>query len=757
MYRRPGGAVNLPAATAVLTWPGPARAVSIRHARPTPGGAFVGARRSRPAATGRLIAAIALVLPALAAEARVTRIVIDQVVSPAFCKGDACPAYGEAGRYEQIAGRAYGEIDAADPLNALIQDIDLVKDRDGRARYVATFVITKPIDDAKASGMLWHEVPNRGRPVLISAQERRFGDIGLATAWQGDNAGMSDVLGTTVRDTMSVAGNHWLRLPVVRERDGSPVTGRVFARIVNRSGPAAQPLVVQTNPVPYLPASLDTSRATLVSRDHEHMDGTVKGQRAIAAEDWKFCGGGTYEQPEPLVRLPVHVCLKGGFDAAKLYQVVYTAKDPYPLGMGFAAWRDLGSFFKFAATDDAGTPNPIAGLATHSIARGRSQSGNYLRGWLHLGFNQDESRRRVHDGMWPVIAGRRIALNHRWAQPDGVLELYQAGSEGPQWWVPYPDRARNLPTRSIQDRCMATGTCPKIFEHFGAAEIWALKLGPEWVGTEAKEDIPLPDNVRRYYVASSTHGGGAGGFDTSLPEVHRKAKPVQCPGNNWGEGVLPANPVSHEELWRALTVHLRNWVMKGIAPPPSRFPTLAAGQLVEPHKAAMGFPTLPGLRATLPERDFINPLLDYHWGPRFDPNDASGVPTLAPPRIRQVLPMLVPKVDADGNEVGGVPNVLLDAPLGTYLGWNVTAGGARPFHAGKICNYAGGMVPFARTRAEREARGDPRPSLEERYGDHEGYLQAVRAAVRKSVEAGFLLEADAQALIRQAAASRVLR
>jgi len=715
------------------------------------------ARRSQRRRVGLIGCVFALGAFTHAVEARVTRIVIDETQSPAFCKGEACASYGDAGRYEQIAGRAYGEIDAADPLNALIQDIDLVKDRDGRVRYVATFVITKPIDNAKSSGLLWHEVPNRGRPVLVSGQERRFGDIGLATAWQGDNAGMSDVLGTTVRATMSVGANHWLQLPMVKQRDGSPVTGQVFARIINRSGMGAQPLIVQTNPVPYMPASLDTAQASLVSREHEAMDGTVRGEQRIAAADWKFCGGGTFDEAKPLLGLPVQICLKGGFDAAKLYQVVYNAKDPYPLGMGFAAWRDLGAFFKYAAADDAGTPNPIAGLVKQSIARGRSQSGNYLRGWLHLGFNQDEARRQVHDGMWPVIAGRRVALNYRWAQPDGVLELYQAGSEGPQWWGPYPDQARNLPTRSIQDRCTASKTCPKIIEHFGSAEIWGLKLGPEWVGTQAREDIPLPDNVRRYYVASTSHGGGAGGFDSSLPETHKQSKPLQCPGNNWGAAVLPANPVSHEDVWRALTVHFRNWVMKGIAPPPSRYPTLREAQLVAPSKTAMNFPTLPGLRESLPEPDFINPLLDYDWGSRFDPNDATGIPTNAPPRIRQVLKMLVPKVDADGNEVGGVPNVLRDAPLGTYLGWNVTAGGARPFHAGKLCSYAGGMVPFARTKAEREANKDVRLSLEERYGNHAGYVEAVRAAARKAVDAGFLLESDAQTLIKQASASKVLR
>jgi hypothetical protein len=703
---------------------------------------------------------LVLTLGTSAAHARVTRIVIDDKVSPAFCKDKTCASYGAAGQYEQLSGRAFGELDPVDPINGLIQDINLARDADGKVRYVATFVLTKPVDMSKASGLLWHDVPNRGRPVLLDAAERRLGDVGLASAWQGDNAGMNANLGTTVRADMKVNANHWLQVPVAKNADGSVITGQVFARIVNRSGLEAQPLIVQTNPVPYLPADLDTHKATLVSRDHESMTGVVTGETAIAPADWKFCGGGTFDEPLPLQALPVHLCLKGGFNPAKLYQVVYTAKDPYVLGIGFAAWRDVGAFFKYAVKDDAGTANPVAGRIKHSIGRGRSQSGNYLRGWLHMGFNQNEatkgspSTRLVHDGLWPIIAGRRIALNHRWAQPDGVLELYQAGSEGPQWWGPYPDTARNLPARGILDRCNASKTCPKVIEHFGAAEIWGLKLGPSWVGTSAAEDILLPDNVRRYYIASTAHGGGVGGFNSSLPGVSLPTRGPDCTGNNFGTGVFPANPVPHTETVNALREHFRNWVMHGTPPPQSRYPTLRERLLVEPNKAAMGFPTIPGLRPTAPEARFINPLLDYDFGPDFDANDVGGVPTHTPPKIKQVLKMLVPRVNADGNEIGGVPVVLLEAPLGTYLGWNITAGG---FHKDQLCNYTGGMIPFARTRAERVANGDPRLSLEERYGDHAGYVAAVRKAAAGAVATGFLLQVDADAIIQTAEASRVLK
>jgi len=681
-----------------------------------------------------------------ATQARVTRIVIDETLPmPALASASAGPAY------EQVAGRAFGELDPALPGNALIQDIGLAKDADGKVRYVASFVIYKPLDAAAASGLLWHDVPNRGRVYAMAAAERAAGDVLLASAWQGDNAGA-----TTVRPTASVAGMQWLQLPVARGPGGTAITGRVFGRIVNRSGPASQPLLVQTNPVPYKPMTLDTREARLVTRDGETQNGEVLGEREVPAADWAWarCDAAN---PFPGTPDPTQICLKAGFDHKKLYQVVFSAADPYVLGIGFAAWRDVGQFFKTAKADDNGTANPVAGIVKRSIGRGISQSGNFLRGWLHLGFNQGENGTAVHDGLWPIIAGRRIALNFRWAQPDGVLELYQAGSEGPQWWLPHADPVRGLPTAGILGRCLASRSCPKVIEHFGSAEVWALKLTPEWVGTDAVADLPLPDNVRRYYIASSNHGGSAGGFDTSLPGVGLPKTGPSCPGNNFGVGVLPANPMPHTETVNAIRLHFRRWVMAGTPPPPSRYPTLAQGQLALANKAALGMPALPGLRPTLPEADFIMPVLDYDWGRDFNPQDGAGVPSNAPPPIKRVLKMLAPKVDADGNELGGVPVVLHDAPLGTYLGWNVTAGGERPFHAGQICNYVGGMLPFARSAAERQANGDSRLSLEERYGSHEGYVDAVKRAAARAVKEGFLLDADAAALVNAAQASQVLK
>ena len=681
---------------------------------------------------------------AFSAHARITKIVIDEVKPFAAAESGGVAT-------EQIAGRAFGEIDPTSRVNRIINDIQFINDKDGKVRYVATFVITKPVDSKQSSGLLWHEVPNRGlkRPNVIA--ERANGDIDLTSAWQGDNSGA-----TAVRAYAGVDQPHWLQLPIAKQLDGSPITGNVLARIVNKSGPASQPLIIQSNPVPYKPNTLDTQKSKLVSRVGESTRGEVIGETEIASADWAWAKCDA-NNPFPGTPGATQICLKNGFDASKLYQVVFPSDDAYALGVGFAAWRDVGTFFKTAKTDDAGTPNPIANLVSHSIGRGVSQSGNFLRGWLHLGFNQNEVGKQVHDGLWPIIAGRRIALNFRWAQPDGVLELYQAGSEGPQWWLPHPDPVRGIRSIGLLDRCQATRTCPKIMEHFGSAEVWALKLTPEWIGTDAKKDLPLPSNVRRYYIASSAHGGGAGGFNTSLPGVALPAQPPTCPGNNYGSAIYPANPVPHTETVNALRVHFRNWVMRNVAPPPSQWPKLSNKTLVPANKTAIGFPTLKQLRSTAPEIDFIMPVIDYDWGEGFNAADGSGVISRTPPSIKQVLPMYAPKVDGDGNEYGGVPVVLLDAPLGTYMGWNITAGGARPFHQGQICNYVGGMIPFAKTAQERQSNSDPRPSVEERYVNHEGYVEAVKKATTRAIRAGFLLKDDANRLINEAQESKVLK
>ena len=674
------------------------------------------------------------------AQAEVRRIVVDTKTSPDF-DGNT---FGKAGPYETIRGRAFGELDPNDPLNSIIQDINLApRNENGKVEYIATFQLQKPIDISKSSRLLWHEVPNRGRRDTISPFNRNNGDISLSSGWQGDDIGYTAQNSTT---------NDYIVVPVAKNPDGSSITGPVLGRIFNQSGPDSQPILVYHNPMPYKPATLDTTKAALATHAAETNEGRVTGVKTVASRDWAWASCSA-TNPFPGTPDPTQICLRNGFDPALLYQVVFTAQDPYVLGMGFAAFRDVGSFFKYETKDDFGTPNPVAGGISWSITRGSSQSGNFVRQFIHLGFNADEVGRQVHEGAYPRIAGRKLVMNVRFATPDQHLMNNSGGMEGPLWYQKFPDHARGLPSVGILGRCDRTNTCPKILEIFGASEFWYLHMSPGLVGTSANIDIPLPPNVRRYYIPGTPHGGGSGGFSVTPPGI------PNGPGNGitWGPCTFPGNPMPYAETEQALIAQFREWIMHDKAMVRSRYPRLKDKTLVTPTKADMGFPMIPSIVASsAPDAPdgIVNSVKDYDWGGRLNYVDQSGVIEVQPPIIKGILPTLVPPVNADGNELGGVPVVLHDAPLGTYMGWNVTSEG---FFRGRTCGFAGGMIPFARTKAERTLSGDPRLSLEERYGDHDGYVAAVKAAAANAVAERFLLPADAGSLIGRAAASNVLR
>ncbi len=703
----------------------------LRHGR---------ARGALAVALGTALAAsLAAFVPAT--QARVTKIVIDSTQSPAY--GGA--TFGSVGQYEIVAGRAFGELDPTDPKNTIVQDLALApKNANGKVEYISTFTIVKPIALANGNRVLIYNVVNRGGKIDPGGSTDGYSY--LESGWQGDLlANCTTAYPCTSLSAPYTANSEVIQVPVAKNADGSPVTGPVLGRIINASGDAARQMIVYSKPVPYKPQSLDTSQATLTTYTSETITGVVSGVATIPASDWAWDNCTSWDAhlatPNPD---PTSICVKGGFNPSLAYNLVFTAKDPLVQGTGFAATRDIIAFFKHAAADDGGTANPLAGGISYAISRGTSQSGNFIKSLIHLGFNQDETGAIVMDGAWPHIAARQNPLNFRFALPDGAATLYEPGSEPVLWYAHYPDTQRSRTTAGILDRCTASNTCPKIIDTFGGTEHWDLRASPYTVGTSDSSDIPLPRNVRRYFMPGTTHGGGAGGFTyTELP----------APA---GGCTLPSNPNPESDTLNALLVAMNAWVTKGTLPPASRYPTLSGHALVQPTKAAMGFPTIPlyALPASIPT-GLNNSLLDYDFGPQFIYNDLSGVITQQPPAIKQVITMLVPKVNADGNEdVAGqsVPSVLFQAPLGTYLGWNITASGYR---AGTICAFTGGYVPFAQTKATRIANGDPRLSLDERYGTHAAYVTAVTTAANTAVAQRFLLQADADKLISQATASNV--
>jgi hypothetical protein len=682
----------------------------------------------RNGATVAVAALGAWFVAAPVAEARVTKITI-MSTTPAFDGR----VFGNAGAYEQVRGTAAGELDPQDPLNAVITDINLAqRNANGMVAYTATFTLRKPVNMSKASGTLVYEVNNRGNHIF---ENNGFFNIGVtATNPAGDgflyNTGNVYLWSGWQGDLVfnPAAATESIDVPIAKNPDGSSITGPTFARFVTVPGN------VNTQTLPgrgRTPASLDTTKARLISIAHENNLGVRTGVVEIGSSDWAFASCAT--TPFPGTPSSTQICLRNGFDPNLAYELVYTAKDPLVLGVGMAAMRDVVSFFRNAG---AAAGNPVGGAIKWVIGYGISQSGRYTKTFLLLGFNEDEDGRRVWDGADPNIGGAMGQFNIRFAQPGNIANIFEPGAEGPLWWTDYNDKARGRGVTGLLQRCRASHTCPKIFEDYGGPEMWYGRGGVGIAGTRGNEDLRLPSNVRRYYYSSTSHGGGPGGFAVAQPAL---------PGL-----MLAANPNPETETRRAHFINLIDWVTKGTKPPPSQYARVSNGTLVPANAKALGWPAIPG--APTPD-NVINALMDYDYGPAFRYNDESGVMTNVVPPIKQIIPTPAARLDEDGNEIAGVRSVLLQAPLGTYTSWNPVASGPLKGNEG---NLAAGYIPFAMSKGARLASGDPRRSIEERYGSQEGYNCVVKRAAGQLVRRRFLLQDDANRLIAQAAASNVL-
>jgi hypothetical protein len=487
-------------------------------------------------------------------------------------------AFGAAGAYERLIGFAHGELDPDEPRNAIIQDLQLApRNARGNVEDVTTFA--KPTDASRASGLLFYGTVNRGNEARGNDEFLMSrGTVILRSGWQGDIPANDD--GTWGGRTFSI------RVPSARNSDGAPITGRIGVHFWNVEGTTAE-LNVLRRAVPYLPVSLDTREATLTTTSFLTNDGRMGLVTTIPHDGWAWAD--CTKTPFPGDPDPTRICVAEGFDPLHLYELVFTAKDPLVLRIGFAATRDLVSFFRHALEDGREGPNPAAGLVTRVIATGRSQSGQFLRTFINLGFNEDLAGRAVWDGAIPDISGRQLSLNVRFALPDGTATICSPNAQGVVWWSDWEDTVRGHVRAGLLGRCRVSGTCPKVFETFGSGEMWGLRMSPGLVGTDAVADIELPDNVRRYYAPGTTHGGGEGGFSVV---------PDPPPVSMLGPCTLPANPNPMAEAGRALLVALDDWITKGTEPPPSRYPRLSDGTLAPATKSSIGFPEIPGVSLT---------------------------------------------------------------------------------------------------------------------------------------------------------------
>lgn len=412
--------------------------------------------------------------------------------------------------------------------------------------------------------------------------------------------------------------------------------------------------------------------------------------RELPRDQWRLEGG--------------EVIMEGGFEPGKTYDVSYLAENPPVAGLGLAAIRDAVAWLK----RDAGSLAPVR----YAYAFGSSQCGRLLREFVYLGFNTDEQERPVLDGIMAHVAGSgRLVLNERWAVPRAVAAFGTAS-------YPFTDTAQPDLVSGIADGVLENPRAvhrPKIFytntssEYWGAGRVAALSH----TTPDGTRDAPLPEDVRSYFLAGTQHGPA-----------------VFPPSASTGEAPA-ANPVNPGPVVLALRLAMHRWVTEGVQPPPSAYPRLSDGTLVPARD--IDFPALPGIASPRGVRAGVrlpNPL----WL-----NKAGG---------GTEMPLLVPQVDSDGNEIAGIRLPDVCVPLATCTGWIF-----RPASLGapeELVPLRGSWIPFAATRAQRERLGDPRPAVEERYASREDYLARVDAALQDLVVQGYLLADDCETIRKQA-------
>ncbi len=628
-------------------------------------------------------------------------------------------SFGGVGPYEKIVGRAFGEIDPSHPLNAEIVNLgNAPRNAAGRVEYWVDFCLLKPVDIRKSNLHLLYDAPNRGDKlalvdmndapkgpgsnVLATAADAgngflmRQGYVILFSAWQGD---------------VAPEEGHMLAGFPVATNNGTPIVEKSREEFVfgQSGGSVIAPLTYPAN-------TLEQSPATLTVRQYE------KDPRVpVPPRQWRY-----------LSPTRLEIMLADGFDAGAIYEFIYPARDPLVMGLGFAAVRDLVAFMRYAAADDSGRPNPLnldtSGPAIDSaVAHGRSQPGRFLREFLRLGFNQEPGGRRVFDAVYASLAGsRRIFLNSPFSQPGRFNRQHEDHLfPGDQFPFTYATRFDPISAKTdgILARCLASNTCPKIMHVDSSTEFWQGR-GSLLVSDESGKDIALPDQVRLYLFAGTQHAGTA---------------MLMHSGMFFQNHAYPLNRLNYSSLNRALLVALQEWVSRGTPPPASRFPRSGEGTLVPPSDGTgLEYPDIPGLHYT----GLFNGLCDLDYSQQ-------------PPRPipGRDYPVLVPKVDADGNEIAGIRLPDIAVPLGTRTGWNIRSAG---FAEGALM-VVGFYIPFAATAKERRETGDPRLSLEERYPSHEQYVNAVARAAAELQNERLLLAEDVERYLNAAAASSVGR
>ena len=657
----------------------------------------------------RLISiSLLLALTVLPLSAHVTRVEIATTTDVLNGK-----AFGDAGTYERITGRVYFSLPVSNPHNRRIVDLaNAVNLKNGEVEFSSDFVAVRPKDPHKGNGAMLLEIPNRGRVRIISLVDD--GDWNLA-----NNAGDAWLL----RNGFTIVSLGWqwdadgenavkLYAPIAKE-NRKTIIGLLRGDLMLSKSETEIPLGHLTlgdiGGIEYPVAAPNDERNLLTVRDSRNAPRTV-----IPRSQWRFAK----TVDGKLTPSDRNIHLDGGFQAGKIYEYVYAVADPVVAGGGFAAVRDFASYAKHAP--DAITP------AARIYGQGISQNGRFLRDFLYQGFNADEEGRVALDGVLAHVAGAgRGSFNYRFAQPSRDAQP-TSSVFFPTDIFPFTDQPETDPTTGetggLLDQAAAARVVPKIFFSNTSYEYWGRDAAMIHVTADGEQDAPISDHVRIYHFTGLQH------FSGPFP-------PEKGEGDLLGQ--QPQSPLAVKYFWRAMIANMDAWVRTNTLPPPSSYPKLADRTLVALGKYAA--PSIPGVNQ--PHEANEADRLDFgpHW--------REGVLTLQPPKVGQPFPILVPQVDADGNEQDGVRSPELAAPLGTYTGWNLRdpSIGASDQRVAFEASY----LPFPRTAADRKKTGDPRPSIAERYKSREDYLTQYTKAVNDLVEQRWILEEDRASVLHR--------
>jgi hypothetical protein len=644
-------------------------------------------------------------------------------------------AFGASGPYEKIVGIARFAVDPQDAHNRPIVDLGLApRNAKGKVEFAADVYLLAPKDLSRGNGALFYDVNNRGNKLALGMFNRAPGDPALDSQNPAGD-------GFLMRQGFTVVWSGWigellpggdrllLQVPKAREK-GRLVRGPVRFEMCADAPTTSMPLSRRPNHGSYTPTAEGEANGVLTKRLRE-----TDPREEVPRSGWRLV-----RQPIPAVNTgvagtlpPIRLELDGGFEPGYLYELICECEGPIVQGLGLAGIRDLVSFLRH----ERGGRNPLrrtdgAAPFNRALAFGVSQSGRCLRHLLYLGFNEDEQGRIVFDGLMPHVAGGGLGFfNHRFAQPT----RHNAQHEDhlyPADVFPFTYGPSIDPFTSKQSSILGAYTKsqvqPKVMHTQSAAEYWHRSGSLVHTDPLGKSDATLPPNVRVYAFGGTQHGPAA--------------DPPQR-----GLGANLPNPADYRPFLRALLLSLDSWVKDGKEPPPSVYPRIDDGTLVERHQACTGFPDIPGIRYP----SVIQQPVFCDYGPKFR---ETGIIAQEPPKVLGHYKVLVPRSDTSGNDRGtlNVPDVTV--PLATYTGWNLRRKEAGAEEA--LAILIGSYIPFARTKAERERSGDPRLSIEERYPSFDVYRKAYASACAALEQRGYLLPQDAERLIARRANVREL-